>query len=109
MASTWLTRRLRHWGLSILARVAPELAATCKTELAPLTSDFTAELFGQLSEARREAVFACIAQVLAAFAQQRPYWVAAMSAIDWHLGRLHAIVLEQAARFEVERSSAFHE
>jgi erythromycin esterase len=95
--------------IDFLARVAPELAVTCKTELAPLTSDFTAELFGHLSEARREAVFACIAQVLAAFAQQRPYWVAATSATDWHLGRIHAIVLDQAARFQVERSSAFHE
>ena len=95
--------------IDFLARVAPELAAACKTELAPLTSDFTAELFGQLPDARREAVFACIARVLAAFAQQRPHWVAATSAIDWHLGRLHAIVLDQGARFEVDRSSAFHE
>jgi erythromycin esterase len=95
--------------IDFLARVAPELAMTCKTELAPLTSDFTAELFGQLSEARREAVFACIARVLVAFVQQRPHWATATSAIDWHLGRLHAIVLDQAARFEVERSSGFHE
>ena len=95
--------------IDFLARVAPELAATCETELAPLTSDFTAELFGQLSEARREAVFDCIAHVLAAFAQRRPHWVAATSPIDWHLGRLHAIVLDQATRFEIERSSAFHE
>jgi erythromycin esterase len=95
--------------IDFLARVAQELAATCKTELAPLTSDFTAELFGQLPDARREAVFACIAQVLAAFAQQRAHWIAATSAIDWHLARLHAIVLDQGARFEVDRSMAFHE
>jgi erythromycin esterase len=95
--------------VDFLERVAPELAAACKTELAPLTSDFTADLFGQLPDARREAVFACIAQVLAAFAQERPRWVAATSAIDWHLGRLHAIVLDRCARFEVERSSGFHD
>ena len=95
--------------IDFLERVAPELAAVCKTELAPLTSDFTADLFGQLPDARREAVLACVARVLAAFAQQRPRWVAATSAIDWHLGRLHAIVLDQCARFEVERSSAFHD
>ena len=95
--------------IDFLGRVAPELAATCKTELAPLTSDFTADLFGQLSEARREAMFDCMAQVLAVFAQRRPHWVAATSTIDWHLGRLHAIVLDQATRFEIERSSAFHE
>jgi erythromycin esterase len=47
--------------------------------------------------------------VLAAFAQQRSHWVAATSAVDWHLGRLLAIVLDQGARFEIERSSAFHE
>ena len=82
--------------IDFLARVAPELAAACRTELAPLTSDFTAALFGQLPDTSREAMFACIARMLAAFAQQRSRWIAATSAIDWHLGRLHAIVLDQA-------------
>jgi len=67
-------------------------------------------MFGQLPDPpAAKPCLACIAQVLAAFAQQRPHWVAATSAIDWHLGRLHAIVLDQCARFEVERSSAFHD
>ena len=91
--------------IDFLERVAPELAAACKIELAPLTSDFTAQLFGQLPDARREAVFACIAQVLAAFAQQRSRWVAATSALDWHLGRLHAVVLHEAARMQIDRRS----
>ena len=95
--------------IDFLSRVAPDLAAACKTELAPLTSDFTAPLFGQLAESRREAVFARIAQVLAAFAQQRSEWVAATSALDWHLGRLHANVLDQAARFEIDRSYTSHD
>jgi erythromycin esterase len=95
--------------IDFLARVAPDLAAACRTELAPLTSDFTAHLFGQLPEARREAVFARISQVLAAFAQQRSQWVAATSALDWHLGRLHAKVLDQAARFEIDRSYTSHD
>ena len=95
--------------IDFLAGVAPELAAECRAELAPLTSDFTAELFGQLADARREAVFACIARVLAAFAQQRPQWIAATSALDWHLGRLHAQVLDQAARFEIDRRYSSHD
>ena len=95
--------------IDFLERVAPDLAAECKIELAPLTSEFTAQLFGQLTPARRDDVFSCIARVLAGFAQQRPKWVAATSAIDWHLGRLLAITLDQDARFEVERSAAFHE
>ena len=95
--------------IDFLDRCDPALAAHCKTELAPLTSDFTAGLFGQLPEARRESIFGCIAQVLAAFAQQRPAWVAATSDLDWHLGRLHAIVLDQGARFELKRNAAFHE
>ena len=98
-----------HGLVDFLERVAPDLAVACKIELAPLTSDFTAQLFGQLPPARRDAVFACIARLLAAFAQRRPQWVAATSAIDWHLGRLLAIVLDQDARFEVERNAAFHE
>jgi erythromycin esterase len=95
--------------IDFLEHVAPDLAAECKIKLAPLTSDFTAQLFGQLPPARRDTVFACIARVLAGFAQQRPKWVAATSAIDWHFGRLLAITLDQDARFEVERSWAFHE
>jgi erythromycin esterase len=91
--------------IDFLERVAPDLAAACKIELAPLTSDFTAHLFGQLSASRREAVFACIAHVLAAFAQQRTRWVAATSALDWHLGRLHAVVLHEAARMQIDRRS----
>src|ERR1700692_2670501 len=50
-------RKVKFYGFAMaypLERVAPELAATCKSELAPLTSDFTAELFGQLSDARRD-------------------------------------------------------
>ncbi len=95
--------------IDFLERVAPELAAACKPELASLTSDFTARLFGQLSASRREAVFACIARVLAAFAQQRTRWVAATSTLDWHLGRLHAKVLDQAARFEIDRRYTSHD
>ena len=95
--------------IDFLAHVAPGLAAECRAALAPLTSDFTAGLFGQLAETRREEVFACIAQVLAAFEQQRPQWVAATSALDWHLGRLLAKVLDQAARFEIDRSYTSHD
>jgi erythromycin esterase len=95
--------------VDFLERVAPELAAACRIELVPLASDFTAQLFGQIPDTQRDAVFACIARVLEAFAQQRPYWITATSAIDWHLARLHAVVLDQGARFEVERSMAFHE
>lgn len=95
--------------IDFLARVAPELAAECKTELAPLTSDFTARSFGQLAEPRRQAVFACIARVRAAFAQERSRWVAATSALDWHLGRLQAKVLDQAARFEIDRNYTSHD
>jgi erythromycin esterase len=95
--------------IGFLDRVAPELAAECRSELAPLTSDLTARWFGQLADARRDALLSCIARVLACFAQQRPGWVAATSAIDWHLGRLHAVVLDQGARFEVDRDLAFHE
>jgi erythromycin esterase len=95
--------------IDFLARVAPELATACRTELAPLTSDFTAALFGRLPDASREAVFACIARMLDAFGQQRSRWIAATSADDWRLGRLHAVVLEQGARFELDRSFAFHE
>ena len=95
--------------IDFLAGVAPELAAECRAELAPLTSDFTAKLFGNLADARRDAVFACIARVLAAFAQQRPQWIAATSALDWHLARLHAHVLDQAARFEIDRGYSSHD
>lgn len=95
--------------IDFLGRVSPEFAAVCKTELAPLTSDFTAGFFGQLPAPRRKRVFACIAQALSAFAQERTRWIAATSPLDWHLGRLHAIVLDQAARFEVDRSSVRHD
>ena len=95
--------------IDFLARVAPELAAQCKVALAPLTSDFTTDLFAELSDVRRATVFACIAKVLACFAQQRPHWVATTSALDWHLGRLHAIVLDRSARFAAEPGSARHD
>jgi len=97
-------------GLSdFVARVAPDLAATLKRELAPLSSDITSGVFGQLPLPHREAVLACIARVLAAFAQQRAEWVAATSALEWHLGRMHAIVLDRGARFALEPSSARHD
>jgi erythromycin esterase len=95
--------------IDFLTRVAADLTAECRAALAPLTSDFTARSFGQLAETRREAVFACIARVSAAFAQERPRWVAATSALDWHLGRLQAKVLDQAARFEIDRSYTSHD
>jgi erythromycin esterase len=98
-----------RWLIGYLARVAPDLAAECKAELAPVTSDFTAQLFKQLAEARRDAVFACIARVRAAFEQQRPEWIAATSARDWHLGRLHARVLDQATRFQTDRGYTSHD
>jgi erythromycin esterase len=95
--------------IDFLARVAPDIAAECKAELAPLTSDFTARLFGQLARTRREAVLACVARVRAAFEEERSRWVAATSALDWQLGRLHAKVLDTAARFEIDRSYALHD
>lgn len=95
--------------IDFLARVAPELAAECRAALAPLTSDFTARLFGQLAETRREAVFTCIARVRATFAQEQSRWIAATSALDWHLGRLQAKVLDQAAQFEIDRSYTSHD
>ena len=79
--------------IDFLARVAPDLAAGCRNELAPLTSDLTANLFGQLPDARQRSTLACIAHVLADFDHQRPQWMAATSVTDWHLGRLHATVL----------------
>ena len=98
-----------HGLIDFLARVAPHLAATCRTQLAPLTSDLTAALFGQLPQAERDDVFACIARILAAFEEQRVSWVALTSDLDWHLGRLHAVVLDQGARFMINRDLAFHE
>ncbi len=95
--------------IDFLARVAPDLAAECRAVLAPLTSDFTASLFGQLAESRRDAVFACVSRVRAAFAQQQSQWVAATSPLDWHLGRLQAKVLDQAARFEIDRRYTSHD
>lgn len=95
--------------IDYLANVAPDLAAKCSADLAPLTSDFTARLFGQLADDRREAAFACIALVRAAFAQQRHRWIAATSPLAWHLGRLHATVLDQAARFEIDRNDTSHD
>ncbi len=95
--------------IDFLARVAPDLAAACRSELAPLTSDLTTQLFGQLAPHRRAAIFARIAQVRAAFDQQCVRWVAMTRAMDWHLGRLHAIVLERSARFAAEPESANHD
>ena len=98
-----------RWLIDFLERVAPDLAAECKDKLAPLTSDFTAELFGQLAEARRDAVFACIARVRAAFEQERPRWIAATSVHDWHLGRLHAKTLDESTRFQIKRNYTSHD
>jgi erythromycin esterase len=98
-----------RWLIDFLKRVAPDLAAECRVTLAPLTSDFTAELFGQLAETRRDAVFACIARVRAAFEQERPKWIAATSVHDWHLGRLHAKVLDESARFQIKRDYTSHD
>jgi len=95
--------------IDFLARVAPDLAAGCRNELAPLTSDLTANLFGQLPDARQRSMLACIAHVLADFDHQRPQWMAATSVTDWHLGRLHATVLERGARFALEPRSADHD
>jgi erythromycin esterase len=95
--------------IDFLARVAPDLAAECRTTLAPLTSDFTAGLLGQLADARREDMFACLAKVSAAFVQERSRWAAATSALDWHVGRLNAKVLDQAARFEINRRYTSHD
>lgn len=95
--------------IDFLARVAPDLAAECRLALAPLTSDFTASLFGQLTAARREALLACIARVLAAFVRERSHWIAATSALDWHLGRLQAKILDEAVRFEVDRRYTSHD
>jgi erythromycin esterase len=95
--------------IDFLARVEPALAAVCRTELAPLTSDFTENSFRQLSDTRRKTVFACIVRVIAAFAQHRPQWIAATGIMDWHLGRLNASVLHQATRFAAEPSTANHD
>jgi len=86
-----------------LDRVAPDLAAECKSELAPLASDVTAGLFKGLAEARRAEMLACIARVRDAFAQRRAAWTAQTNALDWHLGRLHASVLEQSARLRIDQ------
>jgi erythromycin esterase len=95
--------------LDFLARVAPELAAVCKTALAPLTSDLTERLFRQLSPTRSAAVFASLADVLAAFTRERPGWIAATSPLEWHLARLHAVVLERCARFAQDPAAARHD
>jgi erythromycin esterase len=95
--------------IDFLARVAPDLAATCRTELAPLTSDLTALLFGQLPAARRAAILDCVARVLAAFVHHRAKWVAATSVTEWHLGRLHAVDLDRSARFAADPGAADHD
>jgi erythromycin esterase len=98
-----------HRLIDFLARVAPDLAAECRDELAPVTSDFTAELFKQVADSRRDAVFACIGRMRAVFEQQRSQWIAATSARDWHLGRLHARMLDQATRFQIDRAYTSHD
>lgn len=98
-----------HGLIGFLARVAPELAAACGTELATLSCDATADLFPQLPDDRRDAALAFISHVLGEFAGRRAAWTARTSAVDWHLGRLHAVVLDQAARFALHRSFSFYE
>ena len=84
--------------IDYLRRVAPDLAAACEAPLAPLAADFTAERFGRLSAATREAALASIEGVLAAFARERAAWIIATSDLAWQLARMHAIALEQGAR-----------
>ena len=84
--------------IDYLDRVAPDLAAQCRSELAPLASDVTANLFEGIAEGRRATLLAGIALLRDAFAQRREEWTAKTSALDCHLGRLHATVLEQSAR-----------
>ena len=91
--------------IDYLDRVAPDLAAECRSELAPLASDVATDRFAQLAAARRDEAFACIARMREAFAQRREAWIAATGALDWHLGRLHASVLDQAARLRADLSS----
>ena len=95
--------------IDFLERVAPELASVCRTELAPLSSDLTAHLFKRVPAVRRAAVLDRIAQVLAAFPRHQSGWAATTGATEWHLGRLHAIVLDRCARFAAEPNSADHD
>jgi erythromycin esterase len=84
-----------------LKRVAGDLAAGCEAALAPLSTDFTEALFGQLPVPIREAALACIERVFAAFARERATWSAATGEREWRLARLHAIALEQGARMAI--------
>jgi len=92
-----------------LDRVAPALAAVGRATLAPLVSDLTAGLFAKALPARHAEMLAGIGRLREAFAQNRAAWSAATSALDWHLGRLHATVLAQSVRFVADRMSALHE
>jgi erythromycin esterase len=95
--------------IDYLDRAAPALAADGRAELAPLVSDLTAALFARTSPDRRAEMLAGIGRLRDAFAQNRAAWSAATSVLDWHLGRLHATVLDQSVRFIAERTSPLHE
>ena len=95
--------------IDYLDRAAPGLAADCRAALAPLASDFTADLFAKAPPARRAAMFAFIARIRDAFARNRAAWSAATGAPAWCLGALHATVLDQSVRFVADRMSALHE
>jgi erythromycin esterase len=95
--------------IAYLERVAPGLAAECEAELAPVASDFGAELFAAAPEPRRLAICACIARMRQALAQRRAEWTAVTNALDWHLGALHADVLDQSVHFIAGRATYPHE
>ena len=95
--------------IAYLERVAPPLAAEARAELAPLTSDLTVEALVTAPAARRATVRDCIDRLRRAFARHRAGWIDATSAIDWHLGALHAQVLDQSVSFVAERATYPHE
>ncbi|MGH6814817.1 MAG: erythromycin esterase family protein [Hyphomicrobiaceae bacterium] len=93
--------------LTYLQRVAPDLAAASEGPLAPLCADFNADRFDFLPAGARDAAFAAIERILAAFARERAAWVRATGALDWDFARLHAIVLEQSARLRAFKREGF--
>ncbi len=84
--------------IDYLKRVAPDLAAASEIPLWPLCNDFAAGHFDLLSAPLRDSALACAKRLLEVFAEEHTKWAAMTSELEWQLGRLNAVVLDQAAR-----------
>ena len=91
--------------IDYLKRVAPDLAAASEIPLWPLCNDFSAGHFDLLSEPLRDSALACTKRLLEVFAEEHTKWAAMTSEHEWQLGRLNAVVLDQAARMYLPDSS----